>query len=543
LRGVVHDPTSRRMGGVAGHAGLFVSAPDLARYARMFLNSGELENHRILKPETVALMTHPQTAEGLASRRGLGWDISSPYAGPRGKWFPLGSYGHTGWTGGSVWIDPFSKTFLIFLSNRNHPDETGSVVRLRNTLGALAAEAIKGFNFAYVPGALEPAQEIAAEQPKLKTAEVLNGIDVLKREQFAPLKGKKIGLITNHTGIDRERNQTIDLLLAADGVELKALFSPEHGIRGLLDEKVADGKDEKTGLPIYSLYGERRAPSPEQLQGLDALVFDIQDIGCRFYTYVATMGNCMEAAKKAGLTFIVLDRVNPINGVDIEGPALDGETSFTGWHTLPVRHGMTVGELARMFNEEKSIHADLKIIQVQNWKRDMWFDQTSLPWVNPSPNMRNLTEAALYPGIGLVEFTAVSVGRGTDTPFEVLGAPYIDEQKMALDLNNRQLQGVRFVPIRFTPKSSVFKDKECHGVSILLVDREAFHPVKTGIAIALHMQKNHPEQFKIERLNKLLVHPATLQAIKDGKDLDAIAGSWNAELNDFKNRRARFLLY
>lgn len=540
LRGVVHDPTSRRMGGVAGHAGLFTTARDLARFARMMLGEGTLEGRRLFQPETVRLMTTVQSPEEVRSRRGLGWDIDSPYASPRGEHLPIGSYGHTGWTGTSIWIDPFSDTFIIFLSNRNHPDESGSVVRLRRRLGTLAAEAVRDFNYVYVPGELEPAPE---PEPKKRAARrVLNGIDVLKRDRFAPLRGLKVGLITNHTGTDRERNPTIDLLHEAEGVDLAALFSPEHGIRGVLDAKVGDSRDEKTGLPIYSLYGERRIPSPEQLEGLDALVFDIQDIGCRFYTYISTMGKAMEAAASAGKKFFVLDRVNPINGVDIQGPVLKGERSFVGWHEIPVRHGMTVGELARMFNEEREIGVDLTVVPVEGWEREMYFDETALPWINPSPNMRSLTEALLYPGIGLLETTRLSVGRGTDRPFEVIGAPYIDDSRLAWELNQLELEGLRFVPIRFTPDASVFKGEECRGVNIILMDRD-IDIVESGIAIAVKLQELYPDEFGLERYNRLLVHEPTLEAIREGTSAEAIKTSWQAELNDFRARRAEFLIY
>ncbi|PYX27905.1 MAG: hypothetical protein DMG80_17520, partial [Acidobacteria bacterium] len=317
-RGVVHDPTARFMGGVAGHAGLFTTASDLARFARMMLNQGELEGVRILKPETIRQMTSVQTPEGMDTRRGFGWDIDTGYSRPRGKLFPIGSYGHTGFTGNAMWIDPFSETFWILLSNRVHPDGRGNVLPLQLSVSTFAAMAVDGFDYANVTNAL-PARS-NSPTTSLRRAEVLNGIDVLVKNNFAPIKKLKIGLITNHTGIDRSRKPTIDILKGAPEVELKALFSPEHGIRGALDEKVSDSTDEKTGLPVFSLYGVRRAPTPEQLKGLDALVFDIQDIGSRFYTYISTMGLCLEAAAKAKIKFIVLDRVNPINGVSIEGP-------------------------------------------------------------------------------------------------------------------------------------------------------------------------------------------------------------------------------
>lgn len=563
-RGVVHDPTARKMGGVAGHAGLFVTASDLARYARMLLNGGSLDGVRILKPETVRLMTSVQTPESISQRRGLGWDIDSSYSGPRGETFPLGSYGHTGWTGTSVWIDPFSQSFVIFLSNRNHPDESGSVTALRQKLGTLAAEAIKDFNFSYVPGALASQSGGTSSTSSLSLAKArvkdavervppraegrtalagtLNGIDVLVKQRFAPLRGLRVGLITNHTGHDRERNPTIDLLKDAPDVKLVALFSPEHGIRGVADEKIGDSTDEKTSLPIHSLYGETRKPTPEQLKDLDALVFDIQDVGCRFYTYTSTMGLAIEAAGENGKKIFVLDRVNPINGATVDGPVLSGQTSFVGFHPVPLRYGMTLGELAKMFNAERDSKADLTVIPLENWRRELYLDQTGLPWTNPSPNMRNLTEAILYPGVGLLE-SAVSVGRGTDTPFEVIGAPYIDDVKLAAELNGAELPGVRFVPIRFTPKASIHRDQLCGGVYILLTDRERCNVVDVGLLIAQTLHRLYPNDFNADKTKHLLLDQATLDAIKAGKPLKDIRAAWQRELEEFEKRRAKFLMY
>jgi len=547
-RGVVHDPTARHMGGVAGHAGLFTTAADLARYARMLLNLGELEGVRLFKPETVKLMTGVQSPDSISARRGLGWDIDSPYSGPRGKFFPLGSYGHTGWTGTSLWIDPFSQSFVIFLSNRNHPDETGNVVALRSELGTLAAQAIADFNFTYVPGALAPRPDAsakgsrAASEPTIAQVTTLNGIDVLVEENFAPLKGLRVGLITNHTGHDRWRNSTIDLLNNAPGVELKALFSPEHGVRGVMDEGLGDSVDELTDLPIYSLYGATLKPKPEQLKDLDALVFDIQDIGCRFYTYTSTLGLTLEAAGENGKQYFVLDRVNPINGVAIDGPVLTGSTGFVGFHNIPLRYGMTIGELARMFNAERNSKADLTVIPLQNWRRDLWFDQTGLPWTNPSPNMRNLTEAVLYPGVGLLE-SALAVGRGTDTPFEVIGAPYIDDVMLAGELNHASLPGARFVPVRFTPKASVHKDQLCGGVFILLTDRDHCNVVDLALLLAETVYRLYPKDFDLEKMDRLLLHQPTLDAIKAGKPLKEIRAAWQPDLDEFQKRRAKYLLY
>ncbi len=560
VRGVVHDPRARRMGGVAGHAGLFLTASDLARYARMLLNLGELDGLRVFKTETVKLMTSVQTPPNVNGRRGIGWDIDSSYSGPRGDVFPLGSYGHTGWTGTSIWIDPFSKTFVIFLSNRNHPTEKGSVIALRKKLGTLAAQWVTDFDFANVPGVLTPREQSDAGRAgsplpaasgntsdgargvTRPTSSVLNGIDVLVKKNFAPLKGKKIGLITNHTGHDRNRRATIDLLKEAPGVTLVALFGPEHGIRGEVDEKVGDSKDAKTGLPVYSLYGERRKPTQEQLKGLDALVFDIQDVGCRFYTYPATMGLCMEAAAEAGIEFIVLDRANPIDGVTIDGPVLTEKTSFVGFHATPLRYAMTMGELARMYNVERKTNVKLRVIELENWRRDSYLDETGLPWTNPSPNMRNLKQAILYPGVGLLE-SAMSVGRGTDTPFEVVGAPYIDDVKLAEELNRAALPGVAFVPIRFTPTYSVHKGKECGGVYIMLNDRTKCDVVDVGLLIAKVVYRLYPKDFPVDKPKNLLLHATTLEAIKDGKPLDDIRATWRMDLVDFQQRRERYLIY
>lgn len=374
------------------------------------------------------------------------------------------------------------------------------------------------------------------------TMQTLNGIDVLVQQNFAPLKNLRVGLITNHTGHDRKRNVTIDLLKNAPGVNLVALFGPEHGIRGELDEKVGDSTDQKTGLPVYSLYGERRYPIPEQLKGLDALVYDVQDIGCRFYTYPSTMGLSLEAAGKAKLKFFVLDRVNPINGLTLEGPLHRGKSSFVAFHSVPLRHGMTVGELARMYNAEKNYGADLTVIPIHNWRREMWFDATGLPWTNQSPNMRSLAGATLYPGIGLHE-TALCVGRGTDKPFELIAAPYIDDVRLASELTEAGLPGVRYVPLRVTPNYSTFKDKPCAGVGFVITDREKLNAVDLGITVALILQRLYPGEFALNKLNTLLQHEQTVESIKAGKPLAEIRQAWAAELAEFKKRRRKFLIY
>lgn len=536
LTGVVHDPTARRMGGIAGHAGLFTCAEDLARFARMILNRGELEGVRVFKPETLQTMEQVQSSATTHERRGFGWDIDSPFSRPRGDTFPIGSFGHTGFTGTSLWLDPYSKSFVIFLSSRLYPDGKGGVRELYEKVGSTAAQAIPGFDFKNVSGSLPKRRE--GEVPT-----VLNGIDALKRDGFSALQDLRVGLITNHTGIDAERVATIDLLAAAPKVQLKALFSPEHGIRGTQDqEKIQNSTDRKTGLPIYSLYGEQRAPTAKQLENLDALVFDIQDIGCRFYTYISTLRLCMEAAAASNKKFFVLDRINPIGGLAVEGPAILDKESFTATHAIPLRHGMTVGELALLLNSERSIGADLTVIKLEGWRRDLHFDYTGLPWINPSPNMRSSQAALLYPGIGLMEFS-ISVGRGTDTPFEVLGAPYANDLALSAELNKFGLPGVRFSPIRFTPTTSIFKDKTCGGVRIQILDRETFKPVQAGLAIITVFRRLYPSQFDLDKVNTLLNHKALLKALKDGKSWRDLSAMWELESHLFETRRAGVLMY
>lgn len=375
-------------------------------------------------------------------------------------------------------------------------------------------------------------------------ADVLCGIDVLKRDQFEPLAGRNVAIITNHTGRDREGNRIVDLLHEAKNLKVVRVFSPEHGLYGTLDEKVGHGKDEKTGLKVYSLYGETRRPNDEMLQGVDTLVFDIQDIGARYYTYVSTMGNCMEEAAKRKLKFVVLDRPNPITGGRVDGPIAEKEFfGFTAFGPLPVAHGMTAGELARLFNTEYKINCDLTVIACEGWSRDMWYDATNLTWINPSPNMRNLMQATLYPCVGLLEATNISVGRGTDQPFETLGAPWIDGRKLAQALNAANLPGLRFVPIEFTPNTREFKGQKCSGVYILVLDREAVEPVMSGLAIAWHLKNLFGEEFKIDNVVRLLQNRRVLEALKSTSNPRQLPATWKAELEAFLPIRAKYLLY
>jgi len=375
-------------------------------------------------------------------------------------------------------------------------------------------------------------------------ADVLCGIDVLRAEGFAPLAGRRVGLITNHTGRDADGRRTIDVLAAAPGVRLVKLFSPEHGLAGKLDERVPDGVDEVTGLPVVSLYGGTRRPTREMLAGVDALVFDVQDIGTRFYTYVSTMGLCMEAAAEAGVEFIVLDRPNPIGGCRVEGPVADeGRLSFTAYAPMPIVHGMTAGELARLFNVERRINCRLTVVPLRGWRRGLWWDQTGLMWVNPSPNMRNPTQALLYPGIGLLETANLSVGRGTDQPFELLGAPWIDARPLARALNTACLPGVRFTPVEFTPVASKFAGERCQGLYLAVTDREAFEPVRTGVTIAHHLRAMSGERFHVALVGKLFQNDAALAALVRGDAPREVERGWREPLARFLAVRERYLIY
>jgi uncharacterized protein YbbC (DUF1343 family)/CubicO group peptidase (beta-lactamase class C family) len=551
LRGIVHDPTARRMGGVAGHAGLFSDAHDLAIFCRMLLGGGTTNGVRILSPLTVAKMTSPATPERERNERGLGWDIDSSFSSNRGELFPVGSFGHTGFTGTSLWIDPVTGAYVVFLSNRVHPDGKGDVTPLRAKVATAAAAALVD-----VP----PSSELMTRAPMMtgrdfgpsagsapaprELQQVMTGIDVLRAEGFARLKGRHVGLITNQTGRARDGQTTIDLLHDAKDVQLVALFSPEHGIRGVLDDKVDASRDEKTGLVIHSLYGDTRKPTDAMLQGIDTLVVDLQNIGARFWTYESTMHNVLEDAGKRKIDVMVLDRPNPINGFQIEGPTLDRDNlTFVGTFPLPTRHGMTLGELAQLFNAENHLGANLTVVQLQHWRRDEWFDETGLPWINPSPNMRNLVQASLYPGIGSIEGTNISVGRGTDSPFEQIGAPWINGVELAARLNARRLPGIQFYPVMFTPASSKYANEACQGVFMIVTDRVALRPVRVGLEIAAALSKMYRAQYKIEASDRLVGSRNTITRMLNGDEPAEVARSWEADEAKWRLLRAKYLLY
>lgn len=557
LRGVVHDPTVRRMGGVAGQAGLFSTADDLAKFAQALLNHGD----GILSPASVEKMTSPEQPPSAPVLRGFGWDIDSPYSSNRGDLLPIGGYGHTGFTGTSLWIDPATKTYIILLTNAVHP-RGGNAIALRTEVAtavaaklSLSATPTEMQHWQTVTGYNEA--ESAERRLSARNGSVKTGIDVLEEHNFdmlqnhdaqVPGRKKKIGILTNQTGVDSLGRRTIDVLAQAPGVSLDAIFSPEHGVAGTLDTThVGNAKDEATGIPVYSVYGgtdAARRPSLDVLKQLDAVVFDVQDAGTPFYTYETTLGYFLEAAAKAGIELIVLDRPDPITGSFVQGPVSDpGKENFNNYWTVPILHGMTIGELAKMFNAERNINAKLTVVPMEGWQRGDWFDSTGLEWINPSPNLRSVTEAALYPGVAVIERTNISVGRGTDTPFELVGAPWIKSREFAAYLNARAIAGVRFVPVTFTPTSAVYANQKCEGVNVILTDRNALDAPVLGIELASALRKLYPSDYKIERITELLVNQSVYDALIAGEDPRRIAQDWQEGLEKFEAVRKKYLLY
>jgi len=385
---------------------------------------------------------------------------------------------------------------------------------------------------------------IRSHASKVESDRVRVGIDVLETAKFDVLQGKRVGIITNQTGVDSEGRRTIDVLAHAKGVKLVAIFSPEHGIVGRADEKVGNARDAATGLPIFSLYGETRRPTDAMLAGIDVLVFDIQDAGVRFYTYISTMAYCMEAAANHHISFVVLDRPNPIGGVVIEGPMLDADKlSFVGYFPLPVRYAMTMGELAVMFNAENEIGADLHVSKMGNWRRTEFYEETGLAWIPPSPALRTLNATVLYPGIEILQAGGVSVGRGTDAPFEKFGAPWIRSNELAVELNRRKIAGVRFAPAAFTPSSGLYSGQACEGVAIEITDRSAIRSVSMGLEIAGALRVTYPTDFHLEKIIELVGSSATLDAFKRGEKPSEVVAGWSADLDKFRATREKYLLY
>ena len=517
MQGDVHDPRAWVMGGVAGHAGVFSTADDLALYARAMLGKGALDGHRIVSEKTFDDWTaRRDTSSG---GRALGWDKDSRFATHRSTLLSPRAFGHGGFTGTVMWIDPGKDLYAVFLSNRVHPDGKGAVNPLVAELATLAIDA----------------------------SETKTGIDVLRAESFDRLKGAHVGLVTNASALAKDGTSTLDLLRAASPstLTLSAIFSPEHGIQAAAEGKIADGTYH--GVPVYSLYGDRASPTSTTLDGIDTLVFDLQDAGARFYTYASTMKLAMKVAGERGLRFVVLDRPNPIGGAEVAGPvlerALDKGGSFVNHHALPVRHGMTMGELARMFADDGQLALRLDVVRMQGWVRREYFDHTGLAWTSPSPNLRSVDEVVLYPAVGLLESTNLSVGRGTETPFEVLGAPYVDGEALARNVKARGIPGLAVEEATFTPTASPHQGKVCHGLRLRVTDCARFEPVRAAVTIALALQELHAADWDVDHVDRMLQSKPALEAIKAGRSADAVVATWSTGLAAFVKKRERFLLY
>ena len=574
LRGTVHDPSTRRMGGVAGHAGVFSTASDVALFAQALLDRLAGRPSKFpLQQATLKLMTQPEqpataasgatiitadgkTATGIAAR-GFGWDINSAFSRPRGEVFPIGSFGHTGFTGTSLWMDPGSNTFVVILANAVHPRGRPPISPLRGEVATAAAKAL-GLNAKGASSAM--------------SSGTLTGIDVLEATHFVALReaaGRhgghlRLGLLTNQTGVDREGRRTIDVLLhSIPEVQLKTLFSPEHGLLGVKDTtKVGNEIDPATQLPVLSLYGakpEQRRPSPDSLKDLDAVAIDLQDVGVQFFTYEAVTGYFLEAAVQAHIEIILLDRPNPNGGLAVQGPVSDvGSETYNNYMPMPIRNGMTLGELAQYFNSERQIasgaspnilvpiHAQLTVVSMQGWRRAEFFEETGLKWINPSPNLRTPKATFLYPGIGMTETTNISVGRGSDAPYEHIGASYINGAELAAYLTARKIPGITFAATSFAVAEDSnrypFHGKTIPGVAFTVTDRNVFDSPEFGAELLSALHHLYPE-FQLEKAAYLVKNVDTMQALKNNVDPRKIAEGWTAELAAFEHRRQRYLLY
>jgi uncharacterized protein YbbC (DUF1343 family)/CubicO group peptidase (beta-lactamase class C family) len=566
LRGLVHDPTSRRMGGVAGHAGLFSSGDDVAVYAQNMLDrlAGRPSRFPLSRIQLEKMVAPEQPATGTALRA-FGWDIESPYSSNRGTLFPVGSFGHTGFTGTSLWIDPYDDTYVIVLTNAVHPNGPTGIGAMRAEIADVSAVALGihndgGTRAARITGYNESLSGM--RRWAARNAEVQTGIDVLENDHFAELAALarrhggqlRMGLLTNPTGVDAHGRRTIDVLFhdapaAVHGLSLTTLFSPEHGISESYDKPgIPNSTDAATGLPVISLYGRTassRHPSLDTLRNLDAVVIDLQDAGVRYYTYEAVVRYFLEAASKTGTEIVVLDRPDPINGAFVQGPVSDaGAENYVNSMAIPVRHGMTFGELARYDEQQLHLNAPLTVVAMKDWQRGDWYDSTGLSWINPSPNLRNIEEATLYPALGLIETTNISVGRGTDTPFEWFGAPWIDGRKVARYLNRRDLPGVRFYAAALTPeKPYPYGGQSCGGVRILVTDRNVLDGPELGVEIASALHRFYRDQYQVQKMNRLLVNRTVLDAIAAGDDPEYIAEGWRAPLETFDRKRQPALIY
>lgn len=544
LRGRVHDPSAARMGGVAGHAGVFSNADDLARFARMILNGGTLDGKRILHRATVERLLIPESPVDAEPMRGIGWALASPLSANRDQLPPVGMLFHTGFTGTGLWIDPIMRRFVIILSNRVHPYGTGNAAPLREQILATVASLGSNMRIADIEQIAPQLSNslLRLERPAIGHGLVKSGIDVLEEEGFSALAGKRIGLITNQSGIDQRGRSTIEILRQAPGVKLVALFTLEHGLYGDQNQRISSGIDSATGLPVYSLYGAVRRPTPSMLSGLDMLIWDMQDAGVRFFTYETSLGLVLEAAAEQNIPLLLLDRPNPLGADVVAGPMLDpNRLSFTGYFPLPVQHGMTMGELAGLFNAEKHIGADLRIVAMRNYTRPMTFEQTGLPWIRLSPNLRTLDQLALYPGVALVEGANVSVGRGTPTPFQLIGAPWVDGARLATELGNATSEW-SFEAVDFVPTEDRYHGVLCHGVKIQMLGKGRAVTPNLGIFLASALWRLYPQQFQLDQTLGMIGSAELLEAIRAGVDSQTLVSMVHNDLGDFMLMRARYLL-
>jgi len=547
LRAVVHDPTARAMGGVAGHAGLFSTADDTAKFAQAILNGGS----PVWSKEILEKMTTPQQPPNLTIVRGLGWDIDSPFSSNRGDLLPVGSFGHTGFTGTSLWIDPTTNSYIILLTNAAHLKES-TVIALRTEVATAVASVLnlsvpqeQKYRLSRITGYNEAAA--ASRRIVARDGKVVLGIDQLEAKDFEALRQfgtnkPRIGLLTNQAAVDSLGHRTIDLLAHGNGLNLAAIFSTDIGAAG----ETAATKDSATGIPLYSVAADSASsrPNADALRNFDVVVVDVQDAGARVSPITAALGYFLDAAAKAGKPVVVLDRPNPLNGAYVQGPVSDaGNPTSAMFPPLPSRHGMTVAELVKLLNTERNLNAKVTVITMKAWMRGDWFDSTQLLWVNPLAEVYDLQQALLYSGIAMLEGTNISLGRATQSPYEMLGAPWIRATELSAYLNERKIEGVRFVPVQFTPASGKYAHQQCSGVNIVVIDRETLDTAELGIEVVSALHKLYPQQFEMGHLSELLGNQAVVQALQSGEDPRRITDDWRDGLDQFMQMRAKYLLY
>jgi uncharacterized protein YbbC (DUF1343 family)/CubicO group peptidase (beta-lactamase class C family) len=529
VHGEVHDENAFAMGGVASHAGLFGTAGDLARFAQMLLNGGVLDGRRIVSRETVELFT--RRAGIPDSTRALGWDTKSAEGSSAGTLFSDRSFGHTGFTGTSLWIDPERQLYVILLTNRVHPTRENNLIREVRPAVADAVVRALADPFAGPP--------------------VRVGLERIAAGEIEALEGKRLGLIVHGASVTADGRHAVEVLRER-GLNVVRLFAPEHGLRGqaAAGEDVGSGRDPASGLPVVSLYGERRKPGPEDLAGVDALVFDLQDAGVRFYTYVSTLILALESAANAGVELVVLDRPNPLGGERIEGPVSAPRdvvpASFLNLAPGPLVHGLTLGEMARFVNARRERPARLTVVPMTGWTRRMTWADTGRPWVPPSPNLRSAEAALAYPGTALLEATNVSEGRGTESPFLLLGAPWLDLSGLATSV-----PGFHLEPARFTPRASPaaprprYEGQECRGLRVSVTDPATAEPYRFGVTLLAALSRQPGFQWRDggEALARLLGAPRLFQDLREEKTVEEILVADTADHSAWRQERRQALLY